>query len=148
HRKGCKPAKSGTNGPSRNRSSAGAKKSVHTTPGASDAWNHSPARGPVRGKREFSDRSRGTESSIARGKDKPGKRLLAGEQAGLGEKKLPGSPYPGSRKCQCPSWAGQGRGICSQLPGDRKSTRLNSSHVAHSYAVFCLKKKTYPYSTP
>src|SRR5690625_5340980 len=27
---------------------------------------------------------------------------------------------------------------------DRKSTRLNSSHVAISYAVFCLKKKTEP----
>src|SRR5207253_10974926 len=26
--------------------------------------------------------------------------------------------------------------------GERKSTRLNSSHVAISYAVFCLKKKT------
>src|SRR5690625_5801720 len=26
---------------------------------------------------------------------------------------------------------------------DRKSTRLNSSHVAISYAVFCLKKKMY-----
>src|SRR5690625_6957856 len=26
---------------------------------------------------------------------------------------------------------------------DRKSTRLNSSHVAISYAVFCLKKKYY-----
>src|SRR5690625_5820555 len=26
---------------------------------------------------------------------------------------------------------------------DRKSTRLNSSHVAISYAVFCLKKKTF-----
>src|SRR5436305_10293455 len=25
---------------------------------------------------------------------------------------------------------------------DRKSTRLNSSHVRNSYAVFCLKKKT------
>src|SRR5437868_10514244 len=24
--------------------------------------------------------------------------------------------------------------------GDRKSTRLNSSHVSNSYAVFCLKK--------
>src|SRR5437879_7911000 len=29
---------------------------------------------------------------------------------------------------------------------DRKSTRLNSSHRCISYAVFCLKKKTYPYS--
>src|SRR5699024_12830410 len=28
------------------------------------------------------------------------------------------------------------------LTGDRKSTRLNSSHVSISYAVFCLKKKT------
>src|SRR5690625_6761203 len=28
---------------------------------------------------------------------------------------------------------------------DRKSTRLNSSHVAISYAVFCLKKKKYKY---
>src|SRR5690625_6720323 len=27
------------------------------------------------------------------------------------------------------------------IPLDRKSTRLNSSHVAISYAVFCLKKK-------
>src|SRR5690625_7600196 len=29
----------------------------------------------------------------------------------------------------------------SILRKDRKSTRLNSSHVAISYAVFCLKKK-------
>src|SRR2546430_8632663 len=28
-----------------------------------------------------------------------------------------------------------------QLAGDRKSTRLNSSHSQISYAVFCLKKK-------
>src|SRR5260221_10951611 len=27
--------------------------------------------------------------------------------------------------------------------GDRKSTRLNSSHTVISYAVFCLKKKKY-----
>src|SRR5690625_6676938 len=30
---------------------------------------------------------------------------------------------------------------------DRKSTRLNSSHVAISYAVFCLKKKMNNYTT-
>src|SRR3712207_7707121 len=29
-------------------------------------------------------------------------------------------------------------------PGDRKSTRLNSSHANISYAVFCLKKKKLP----
>src|SRR2546422_5408029 len=45
----------------------------------------------------------------------------------------------------------------AQVDGDRKSTRLNSSHGYISYAVFCLKKKkiqpyepsyTYPYSHP
>src|SRR5437899_3808887 len=29
----------------------------------------------------------------------------------------------------------------SRYDGDRKSTRLNSSHLGISYAVFCLKKK-------
>src|SRR2546429_3585377 len=52
------------------------------------------------------------------------------------------------------------RGCCStarpsgaQIPGgahvsqgDRKSTRLNSSHGYISYAVFCLKKKTHPHN--
>src|SRR3712207_8208680 len=33
---------------------------------------------------------------------------------------------------------GDGRG---RVAGDRKSTRLNSSHANISYAVFCLKKK-------
>src|SRR5690606_39990888 len=37
-------------------------------------------------------------------------------------------------------------GNCAAADGrrssDRKSTRLNSSHVKISYAVFCLKKKT------
>src|SRR5256885_9285436 len=31
---------------------------------------------------------------------------------------------------------------------DRKSTRLNSSHLVISYAVFCLKKKNQIYATP
>src|SRR6266702_7137243 len=39
---------------------------------------------------------------------------------------IPAPPRPGS-------WP--------QFEIDRKSTRLNSSHVAISYAVFCLKKK-------
>src|SRR5439155_17936937 len=34
---------------------------------------------------------------------------------------------------------------CGPRPVDRKSTRLNSSHVAISYAVFCLKKKIMVY---
>src|SRR5690349_22814973 len=32
-------------------------------------------------------------------------------------------------------------GARQQVSADRKSTRLNSSHVEISYAVFCLKKK-------
>src|SRR5690625_6291882 len=36
---------------------------------------------------------------------------------------------------------GAGAGLPLVGAGDRKSTRLNSSHVAISYAVFCLKKK-------
>src|SRR5207302_9339848 len=32
-------------------------------------------------------------------------------------------------------------GRARAVEGDRKSTRLNSSHVKISYAVFCLKKK-------
>src|SRR5688500_16582404 len=37
----------------------------------------------------------------------------------------------------CCSWY-----VGGDLAGDRKSTRLNSSHLVISYAVFCLKKKT------
>src|SRR5258708_15781897 len=43
-------------------------------------------------------------------------------------------------------------GTCSRPEGgrrrDRKSTRLNSSHQIISYAVFCLKKKHAPQSSP
>src|SRR5947209_16591942 len=34
------------------------------------------------------------------------------------------------------------RQVEGEAVGDRKSTRLNSSHANISYAVFCLKKKT------
>src|SRR5690606_4333036 len=40
-----------------------------------------------------------------------------------------------ARRAQC-SWCDD-----VTLRNDRKSTRLNSSHVKNSYAVFCLKKK-------
>src|SRR5699024_12120469 len=41
-------------------------------------------------------------------------------------------------------WAARSSNFCTTAGGrhlDRKSTRLNSSHVSISYAVFCLKKK-------
>src|SRR5437867_9222711 len=37
--------------------------------------------------------------------------------------------------------ANPGRLLLRSVSGDRKSTRLNSSHRTISYAVFCLKKK-------
>src|SRR5438445_2269408 len=42
-----------------------------------------------------------------------------------------------------PSPARPALGQPLRLNLDRKSTRLNSSHANISYAVFCLKKKTY-----
>src|SRR5690349_24408624 len=50
----------------------------------------------------------------------------------------PGTPTAtrGSSSPRCPS------GNATACSRDRKSTRLNSSHVEISYAVFCLKKKT------
>src|SRR5690625_6978179 len=42
--------------------------------------------------------------------------------------------------CDDSVWPGTEYSTGSFLFKDRKSTRLNSSHVAISYAVFCLKK--------
>src|SRR5256885_16946119 len=38
-------------------------------------------------------------------------------------------------------WRARHRNRRGRRVGDRKSTRLNSSHLVISYAVFCLKKK-------
>src|SRR5699024_11726299 len=46
---------------------------------------------------------------------------------------------PSPQGCGKP-WSGIW-GSAKTAMGDRKSTRLNSSHVSISYAVFCLKKK-------
>src|SRR5207244_11997237 len=45
---------------------------------------------------------------------------------------------PGVGHCNA---AAAGRADAGDGQGDRKSTRLNSSHQIISYAVFCLKKK-------
>src|SRR5690606_41642355 len=42
---------------------------------------------------------------------------------------------------ECIALAGTDREHRKTCDGNRKSTRLNSSHVKISYAVFCLKKK-------
>src|SRR5256885_9327090 len=46
-----------------------------------------------------------------------------------------------SVRARHPGTVGQLQVADLQLPEDRKSTRLNSSHLVISYAVFCLKKK-------
>src|SRR5690625_4024369 len=64
------------------------------------------------------------------------------------------SPWPDCRPRPRELWRGHGRAWCSRTPStrDRKSTRLNSSHVASSYAVFCLPLRSlrstlFPYTT-
>src|SRR5690606_41194690 len=64
--------------------------------------------------------------------------VAAGVAAGAGGEDQGGGNRDGGRErardAHVSSVSGAGR--------DRKSTRLNSSHVKISYAVFCLKKKT------
>src|SRR5690606_39668757 len=48
--------------------------------------------------------------------------------------------FNGQEIAGLPAYRVAGMGICL-VPENRKSTRLNSSHVKISYAVFCLKKK-------
>src|SRR5690554_6791980 len=54
---------------------------------------------------------------------------------------LNGGPFGGQRITGTTTSILTGNKICTPLITDRKSTRLNSSHVRISYAVFCLKKK-------
>src|SRR5690242_20930677 len=65
----------------------------------------------------------------------------------LGDRRrLPGNHLQGQPSCErlpasrSDRFAGPAE-VCLE-PEDRKSTRLNSSHMSISYAVFCLKKKT------
>src|SRR3712207_6984946 len=55
--------------------------------------------------------------------------------------RAPLSPGGGAKQLQASGVAAVGRRAEGGPPGDRKSTRLNSSHANISYAVFCLKKK-------
>src|SRR5690606_40864613 len=59
------------------------------------------------------------------------------------------SPVVPPDRATKPLEQGQPFHVCRQnqpAGPDRKSTRLNSSHVKISYAVFCLKKKTYSHN--
>src|SRR3712207_7583286 len=73
---------------------------------------------------------RGVELRV--GTDRPGQ-LAGGEVIRRG-------PQPSAVAIQLERPAGELQPEGDRL-GDRKSTRLNSSHANISYAVFCLKKK-------
>src|SRR5687768_18186157 len=69
-------------------------------------------------------------------------RLVAGVPA---EPVEPGDAVRGAARYRRPG-VRRGRAVPrTASPGDRKSTRLNSSHGYISYAVFCLKKKNKKY---
>src|SRR5437773_3901083 len=51
------------------------------------------------------------------------------------------APHPGHGLRRSPAARAAHRWVFDGHGADRKSTRLNSSHITISYAVFCLKKK-------
>src|SRR5688500_19495171 len=75
--------------------------------------------------------------------------LAAGPGAAIGEMTGYLTGYGGSALIDNTKLYGRIKGwmekyglvVISVLAADRKSTRLNSSHLVISYAVFCLKKK-------
>src|SRR3712207_9549871 len=60
---------------------------------------------------------------------------------GGGPQQHPGGAAPPAGPWRRRASAAPDRSPWAPLAGDRKSTRLNSSHANISYAVFCLKKK-------
>src|SRR5690606_41594121 len=91
---------------------------------------------------EFSTLSLHDALPICRGRTRPGWCLPRWPRTGRRDRasgRLP-AVHPGT-----PSGSGHREYAGSAIPPactrDRKSTRLNSSHVKSSYAVFCLKKK-------
>src|SRR5256885_11933808 len=74
-----------------------------------------------------------------------------GEIGGLELGHLPGDVYQMGAGIEPPKQAVRGVQQAERLlvPAhrDRKSTRLNSSHLVISYAVFCLKTKTYTHQS-
>src|SRR3712207_9233893 len=70
---------------------------------------------------------------------------ISGPAPALAAHPARGAPPPGGEPAPAagvlrPAGGGRRRPALPDL-GDRKSTRLNSSHANISYAVFCLKKK-------
>src|SRR3712207_7036745 len=73
------------------------------------------------------------DPAVALGALDPDVAARVGEADGVGDQVEKDLPHP--RRVHM-----EGAGACRE---DRKSTRLNSSHANISYAVFCLKKKSF-----
>src|SRR6266540_4547828 len=73
------------------------------------------------------------------------RRGQAGQRPSVRRRRRRSTRWPSSAEaggCSCPSPVAHTSSRTAGLPSrDRKSTRLNSSHITISYAVFCLKKK-------
>src|SRR5690606_40746353 len=80
-------------------------------------------------------RAAGQRESGGGGGDQPERR--ARRRRGHGRYSFPRSISRSTAGCR------QSRTSSPAARRDRKSTRLNSSHVKSSYAVFCLKKEKY-----
>src|SRR5690606_39325507 len=120
--------------------------------GASQTGTHDDDRelAPVR----WVHQSCGEAALVPALRDRPVRGLLVADRSALGVKlgHLAHQPKEnGERGNEEPDRDGHGDGSRNGVDGtltprlvlteDRKSTRLNSSHVKISYAVFCLKKK-------
>src|SRR5690606_40735124 len=86
----------------------------------------------------------GEEAVVRREEELP---VLGGEEDGppLGSHPGVDHRHEGGSRRELPGRQQEGDGPFPHVIGlnlDRKSTRLNSSHVKTSYAVFCLKKKS------
>src|SRR5262245_9136066 len=68
-----------------------------------------------------------------------GTRLIALRSAGFNNVDLIAARELGLTVVRVPAYSPHA--VAEHTLGDRKSTRLNSSHLGISYAVFCLKKK-------
>src|SRR5271165_6316296 len=98
----------------------------------------------------YGDLAEGQDGILRETRRRRGALMLRAAVLRLRSPVLESRPRAPNRQCgsephsSCPGCEYLDGGTCaspSRRVGDRKSTRLNSSHVKISYAVFCLKKK-------
>src|SRR5690606_39293096 len=102
-------------------------------------WSPPPPRSTLFPTRRSSDLAvHGIRGAAVRGWRRLALRAAVGRLEGNELFHRPAAIQRRERPCRC---AATGSRKGGEVDLDRKSTRLNSSHVKISYAVFCLKKK-------